>query len=721
MKKQRRALKAGACALALAAAGTSVQAPSALAQGPVQGATQGRAVQGPNIGFFGTPGLIDMPTAYGMGDGEVAIGLGYFPDVMRLGLTAQITPRLSGSFRYMAMDGFLGDDLYFDRSFDLRYILAFEGTSTPAVKIGLRDFGGTGIVSSEYVVLSKTFGQVEATTGLGWGRLGSRNSLGTLMGSRKTERAGIADTGRVDFGQWFQGPVALFGGLVYRPTDNLSLSLEYSSDRYAEEEDNDVFTPEIPVNVAATYRFDNGIGVTASYMYGQAAGVMLSYRFDPANPPGPAGGREGQGPAVVPRSALELGWPAGHDHDVSARGGDFTPGSLGAAVSDRLAGEGIAVLALERSGPDALRIWIRNERWQSQAQALGRAARSLTGVLPAGIETMEFIPTRDGVALSSVTLQRSDLEELAGGFDNSWQVYARTEIADAAGLRPPGIAAPRYEAGIGIYAGPTFSNPDNLIAQSGLQFRGSYMPAPGVLLSTRMRQPLLETSDGEAPQPVASDLPNVRTSAGLFEDDMDFEVNELKAEYFARPGENLYSRLSLGHFEKMYGGVSGEVLWKPVSGPMAFGLELNYARRRDPDTLVSFGDYDAFTGYASAYYDFGGGYLAQVDAGRYLAEDWGATLALDREFANGFRLGAYFTLTDVPFGEFGEGSFDKGIRFSIPLTWLTGEPSRSAASATWRPINGDGGARMQISNRLYEKVRDSHDAALRDSWGRFWR
>ena len=202
---------------------------------------------------------------------------------------------------------------------------------------------------------------------------------------------------------------------------------------------------------------------------------------------------------------------------------------------------------------------------------------------------------------------------------------------------------------------------------------------------------------------------------------MDPEITELKADYFFRPGVDLYGRLSMGYLEKMYGGLSGEVLWKPVASPLALGLELNYAQKRDPDSLLGIGDYDTMTGYASAYYDFGGGYMGRVDAGRYLAQDWGTTVALDREFGNGFLLGAYFTLTDVPFDDFGEGSFDKGIRFSIPLTWLTGEPSRRTASTTWRPINGDGGARMQISNRLYNEVRSGHLQELRDGWGRFWR
>lgn len=155
--------------------------------------------------------------------------------------------------------------------------------------------------------------------------------------------------------------------------------------------------------------------------------------------------------------------------------------------------------------------------------------------------------------------------------------------------------------------------------------------------------------------------------------------------------------------------------------PLALGAEVNFSKQREFDQLFGFRDYDIVTGHASAYYDFGGGYLGQVDAGRYLAGDWGATFSLDREFNNGFKVGAFFTLTDVPFDDFGEGAFDKGIRFSIPITWIAGAPSKDNFSTTVRPVLRDGGARLDIRNRLYEVVRGSQTQELEDRWGRFWR
>ena len=193
--------------------------------------------------------------------------------------------------------------------------------------------------------------------------------------------------------------------------------------------------------------------------------------------------------------------------------------------------------------------------------------------------------------------------------------------------------------------------------------------------------------------------------------------------------------MSVGYFERAFGGLSGEVLWKPVDSRLAVGAEVNYTLLRDFDlgfdfrpacsdvecTVYTGDDYDVVTGHLSAYYDFENGFQAQVDMGRYLAGDWGATFSLDREFDNGWKVGAYFTLTDVDFEDFGEGSFDKGIRLEIPTDWAAGTPTRDATATTLTSLERDGGARLRIDGRLYEIVRDSHPSQMQDNWGRFWR
>ena len=119
---------------------------------------------------FGMPGLIDMPSAQSAPDAELIFSVSQSGKSLRNTLTFQISPRLTGAFRYSAI-GRPTDTLY-DRSFDLRYRLLDETERRPSVAVGLQDFIGTGVYSGEYVAASKNLGPIVATAGIGWGRLG---------------------------------------------------------------------------------------------------------------------------------------------------------------------------------------------------------------------------------------------------------------------------------------------------------------------------------------------------------------------------------------------------------------------------------------------------------------------------------------------------------------------------------------------------------------------
>ena len=112
---------------------------------------------------------------------------------------------------------------------------------------------------------------------------------------------------------------------------------------------------------------------------------------------------------------------------------------------------------------------------------------------------------------------------------------------------------------------------------------------------------------------------------------------------------------------------------------------------------------------------------AQLDLGRYLARDWGATLHLDREFENGWRVGAFATKTSASGEAFDSGSFDKGIRLVVPLSWGLGQPSRSEYDVSVRSYGRDGGARLSVGGRLYDRVRGYQEDGVLQQWGRFWK
>ena len=671
------------------------------------------------VNLYGLPGYVDMPSANTLGDGELALTSAYAAGQLRNTLAFQFSPSLTGSYRYSVIDGYFGNDNLTDQSLDLHYQFFGESVFRPALALGFRDLGGDGIYSSEYLAATKSFGnRFEATLGIGWGRLGERNSFkspfGELSGafeSRADLRADtITTTKGFDTDALFRGDAALFGGFSFRATDRLSFVGEYSSDLYSLETDAGLADVATPWNFGASYRFDNGLDLGVYSLQGTEMGLRLSYVIDPASRPYP-GGREAGAPALQPRdTAAAASWQLGSEQ-------------IRQGIASDLAAQGIKVESLRISGRTA-DLRISNTRWPTAPQAAGRTARVLANRLPPQVERFRLTFVENGMAVSTVEMVRSDLHDLEYALEGGWQMYARSTVTDAFAERRsagemPG-AYPAFSFGLRPYLSDITSGDDGFGVDAGVEVSASFAPAEGVILSGAVRQPLISTTEAED-DPPASGIERVRTDEYRYDEESDLELSHLTAEVFFRPGENLFGRVTGGYLERMYGGVSAELLWYPVDSRVAFGAELNYAVQRDFDVQFGFQDYNVVTGHASGYFDLGQGYLAQVDVGRYLAGDWGATVSLDREFNNGFKVGAFATVTDVSTDDFGEGGFDKGIRVEVPLDWALGVPVRQGASQTLRPAPGDGGARLDVRNRLHDLTRDYREPEMADEWGRFFR
>ncbi|WP_186827158.1 YjbH domain-containing protein [Shimia ponticola] len=693
---------------------------------------QARLADRPHLSFFGTPGLMDMPTAGAMADADLALSAAYFGPTTRTNLAFQVSPRLTAAFRYVRTDRGPGRRDDFDRSFDLIYQIAREGTYRPAVAVGIRDFGGTGLQSAEYLAATKSFsgprlGNVQVTAGLGWGRLasqgGQRNPLGVFSSAFETRPAAdFGQGGSFEFDQLFRGDVAAFGGLAWSPNDRWTMMLEYSSDAYSRAVDDNVLDRRSSVNVGTSYKLSEAADVGLYYMYGSELGFRINYVLNPKVPPAASGVEPGPQPVMVrPARAAAPGlW------DTAWVANPQTQGVLETAVLGVLSPEGLALEDLTVTATSA-RVALRNQRFGQSAQAVGRAARALTRALPPSVETFVIVLVEQGMPTTQVTIQRSDLEELEFAPDNAWQSYVRARIEDAGDQRNArrSIAAPKLTFSVTGYFNPSLFDPNEpVLYDAGLRFGARYEPLPGWALQASLRQPLVSNRDNTN-RVSNSVLPFVRSEEDDYNRGNDPKLDELTLAHYFRPGRNLYGRVTAGYLETAFAGVSGEILWKPQGSRLALGVELNAVHQRQPGALFELGegvyDNDAITGHASAYYDFENGFRAQVDVGRYLAEDWGGTFTLAREFDNGWEVGAYATFTDVSFDDFGEGSFDKGIFITIPLSWTLGQPSRAARTSVIQPILRDGGARVEVSDRLYDLVRQDSDPQLGDSWGRFWR
>lgn len=671
---------------------------------------------------YGTPGqLLDMPTAEMAPDGQLATTFNYFDGFSKSTLTFQILPRLTGSFRYSGTDNLTpAFSTFYDRSFDLRFRLLDETAYSPAVAVGLQDFIGTGLLGAEYLVATKSLGRrLRLTGGIGWGRLGSYNGLGST-GSRPAFNPNSLG-GDFTADMWFRGDYALFGGASFNVTDKLVFSAEYSSDAYDQEVSVGIFERKSPWNFGVSYEVLDDVFLSAYSLHGSEIGARLNLSLNPGNAPAPGGTELAPLPVRVrpDGSAADLGWTleSGQETQVAQ------------SVAQGLDGQGIDLEGLRVVGR-AAHVTIRNETYDIGSQALGRTLRVLSRTLPDPVETLNVTLVRKGMPASTLVFSRTDLEQLEHAPAQNALAAARfRDSLSFAALpdRMPGTY-PRFTWSAGPYVRTSLFDPaDPVRADAGIRVSGQYDFGAGWFANGQLAQKVTGDLSG-ANKTNNSVLPRVRTDVPFYAQTDEPTLERLTLAKYGRPGPNLYSRVTVGYLEWMYAGASAELLWKPVDSRLALGVEANYVEPRDFDQQFGLrsratlgGTIPRFNGHGSVYYDLGYGFHTQLDVGRYLAGDWGATVALDREFANGWEIGAFLTKTDVSAQQFGEGSFDKGIRISMPLSWLTGKPTQKSAGTTLRPLIRDGGARLGVEGRLYETVRDAHRPEIAKSWDKFWR
>jgi hypothetical protein len=679
----------------------------------------------PSLNFYGLPGAIDTPSATPMPDGQVAIAVSNFAGTTRTTFSFQATPRLSASFRYIGIQNFNSArfSTYRDRSFDIKYLALREGKYRPAVSIGLQDFAGTGIYAGEYVVATKSFetaklGNLTVSGGLGWGRLGSSGSIGSPFGGNRPAFDPLSTGGSPSYDQWFRGPAAPFASVEWQVSEKVGLKAEYSSDDYAFETGRGIFTRKSRLNFGAEYQVNERFRVGGYFLHGSEIGLSAQLQFNPKRAIVPLQVAAPASVLVRPtRQANPSAWTTAWAQSETA------PIALRDIIAPKLSAAGLRLEHMKVSAT-SVELRVSNHKFHSYAPAIGRSARILAEILPPSVETFTIVPVNEGLALTAVTIRRSDLEALEFHPNANNALLAVTGITDATpnleGAVGPIETYPKFDFAVGPYVAPSYFDPDEPVrADAGISAKFKFRPAEGWVIAGELRHRLagnVTSSNRLSDSPVQ----RVRTEALLYAQAADTTLNNLYVSKQWKPRSNLYARVSAGYFESMFGGVSAELLWKPTSSRLAVGLEANYAQQRDFNQRLGFRDYGVATGHVSAYYEFNKGYQGQLDVGKYLAGDVGATLTLSRKFQNGFEVGGFVTLTDMASTDFGEGSFDKGVMFTIPISWMVGRPSQNSISTVIRPIQRDGGARLNVPGRLYNNVRAAHKTNLSNDWSRVW-
>lgn len=647
---------------------------------------------------LGTTGLIDTPSARMRPDGEFAMSISKQPLVDIYSLNYQATPWLETTFRYSAFDFGL-----YDRSYEAKIRLLQEGDRLPELAVGVRDVLGTGVFGSEYIVANKEYGALDLSLGVGWGRFSDRPSFTNPLAQvfdrfaeRSLSREGAGQGGTVQFDSFFAGPnVGVFGGIAYDFEEhNIRFLAEYNSDSYRRASDEGSVDKPAPISYGIEWEALPGVLVTGSHQFGEQWAFRIESRLDTKSTPDPY-------PARKFVSSLEL------NQLEEAEGGVKFNGWYSALAYD-LRETGLVLLEasrnLERS---EVSLVVSNIDFALTADAVKQALTLAELHLPLSYRSINLVLNEGGIQPITLNYQRQRT------LDNQWVEESARAIDLLAGRQvAEDIQTNFRERHLSFTAdlGTRFQimDPDNPLRH---QVHLKIGLSSSIGWGWRLRSTYLQNVDSnfdEISRDSDSVLPHVRSDVARY---LKEGSSGLDSFYLNRRGNisgESYYRLYAGVLEEMYSGVGGEFLYQPFRSRLAYGFSANWVKQRDYDKSFSHLDYDTITAFGSIYWATPFyNYDLALHAGRFLAKDVGAKFEIRRTFDNGWSIGAWATLTDVPFEEFGEGSFDKGIRIEIPLHSVFGYDTRSRYSTAIRSIQRDGGQSLEnFSGTLWFDLRE---------------
>lgn len=653
---------------------------------------------------YGTTGLIDVPTARMQADGVFTSTAAIQSSINAYAITYQALPWFEGTFRYSgtanaartASTGYR----YYDRNYEGKVRLLSETEYLPQLAVGIRDLVGTGKFGAEYIVASKRFGALDATLGLGWGRLAGKGDFDNpmrLLGDNFKSRA--FDTGRggnVSYGQFFSGEKAgLFGGIQYNfEKYPVSLMAEYNPDEYTwERSARAQFVPKTPLSFGLKWQALPDVSLSFTRQHGQEWGITLQAKLN----------TKARAPKYKPADFIS-------SRDMSS---EQLPGGIKRDKwYDTLLYDAERSGLLLRSaklapGGQKVTLEMSNRYYGNWADALERMQSLASLHLPNKIQTIDLVAQEDGHNVHTLRVPRVQFNQT----QRDWQLDGTAIMQGRAVDKPTyrtNFVKSKFPINVELDTRFMFFDPDNPLGYQLYAKVGSAADMPwGMKLNSAYAFDIVNNYD-KFKRSSSSVLPHVRSDAVEYLRQGKSGLERLYLDKRGTLAGGLHYRAYAGILESMYSGVGGEILYQPLQSRLAFAVSGNWVKQRDFDRSFKHLDYSTYTAFASAYWATPfHNYDVALHVGKYLAKDVGATMEVRRTFHNGWMVGLWATKTNVSAEDFGEGSFDKGMFFRIPLG-LLGSSGRSAYSARIRPIQRDGGARIEgFTGDLWWDVREA--------------
>ena len=650
----------------------------------------------------GGVGLWQTPTARMMPEGALSMSYTDNQEYRFMSVSLQLFPWMEATARYTDVrtrlysnvDDFSGDQTLKDKGLDVKFRLWEESYYLPDISVGFRDFGGTGFFESEFVNASKAVGPFDFHLGLGWGHLGYQDDITNpfceLRDSFCERPDGFSGRGgKVDYQNFFKGPMAVFGGIEYQtPLQGLSFKAEFEGNNYQQDRAG-ALEQDSRWNFGAVYRWNN-FDFSLNYQRGNTIGFGVSYKLNMHtirqvkidDPPREIlGVRPPENAAAVQRQKL---------------------------FNDLRRDAGYVITDLEIDDDQATFYGLQTA-YRDRNEGIERVGRILATELPESIQQYHLVEQSNNIPLVDTVIDAAKFRQHAtysvpeSDVEDTYQRVSPTQ--QQVDAYEPHRATGAYFS-TKFFWTQTFGNPEDFyLYQIGLLSSVGYKFNDHLGIYGGIRTTLLDNFDKFNYTVDAEEafLPRVRTRVREYVSGPMVILDTVFMQWSDRLADNWYYQGYGGYLETMFGGVGGEIMYRPIDSNFAFGVDINYVKQRDPDSTTAFIDYSAVTGFASAYYqpDFLPDTRIRASVGQFLAKDRGINIDFAKRFDSGIVVGAFASFTNVSSEEYGEGSFTKGFYISVPLDLFILQPATGRGQFPWIPIARDGG---QMLNRPVQLI-----------------
>lgn len=615
----------------------------------------------------GVIGLINTPSARFLDEGGFGFTLYDGTPDQKITITSSPYDWFEASFFYTNIqgkpygNGFPGS--YKDKGFNFK-LRVKEEDHLPAIAIGINDIAGTGYYSSEYIVGSYGIDNLDMHFGIGWGALNGlkkyKNPL-IYINDQFEERPATGlrnEGGNFQPSRYFSDDsISPFWGLSYVFNNNLTLKVEHDTTLTPGPNwnINDIQigydNPKSRTSFGLEYNLKEHFVLGISYERGNYLSLKFNYKTEGAK-------RE----------------QSSQYKQLERRETDSIYGYL----INNLNSNGIGVNKIVEN-----------------ADKIGLELTQFSHPNLDIIEEIVFSATRDAgiekdVQTSYKVADLSAVNNIDANLldDTNQENILRYERKKSRNLKVNNRI--NFRPFIGAREGfLKFS----ILAENDIE----YVIKDNFFFSSNIKYSLADNFDDLTIPPNNTYPAQVRSDVKEYLRNFDHPViGRAQFEYFITPKRNHHYMFSAGILEEMFIGAGFEYLKYENVKSYAYGFEIYNVKKRDYKMRFGTIDYQTTIGSANFYYR-NYKYIpfdAKISAGKYLAGDKGITFELSRKYLNGAEYGVFATFTDVSSDQFGEGSFDKGIFFNIPIY-------QNFINYTWRPLTKDPGARLNRKNSLY--------------------